>query len=255
MKQVIIFANQKGGVGKTTTCRELGIYFASIGKMMLLVDLDPQGNLTKSITNDGRLNGVYEAFNDMPYEFKIINDKLRVLAGDKRLSGLSKSLIGEIDSYTRLKDIFNNPIYNEFDYIFIDSPPSFNALTLNGFVASNHIIIPMSPGLYTLQGTNDLLETINKTIKSFNTGLNILGVIINGYDARPVITREIKDEIEEVFEDKVFNTVLSKTIKIEEAIAENIGVIDLKKLDKSKIKDEVESLGEELLTRLLSGGR
>ena len=135
--KTVIFANQKGGVGKTTTCRELGIYFASKGIMTLLVDLDPQGNLSKSINNDSKFNGVFEALQDSPYEFKIINEKLRLLAGDKRLTGLSKSLIGEIDSYTRLKEVFKNPIYNEFDYIFIDSPPSFNALTLNGFVSAD----------------------------------------------------------------------------------------------------------------------
>ena len=250
MTKIIIFANQKGGVGKTTTCREIGIYFGSIGKKILFIDADPQGNLTNGLTtNDGK-NGLFDALTDGDYSFKQINNNIYILSADNRLSGLSKTLVGEIDAYTRLKTVLEDRRFNDFDYIFIDSRPAFDTLTLNGLIACTDIIIPMSPGEYTLQGTNDLMESIAKVKRNFNPDIKITGVIINSYDSRPIITREIRQEIQEVFGDKVFATVLSKTIKIEEAIAQKVGVINLGNLDKSRIAEEVALIGQELLERL-----
>ena len=249
MKKVI-FANQKGGVGKTTTCREIGIYFGSIGKKILFIDADPQGNLTNGLISNDNKNGLFDALTCSNYVFNSISENICILKGDNRLTGLSKSLVGEIDAYTRLKTVLEDDIFNQFDYIFIDSRPAFDTLTINGFTACTDVIIPMSPGEYTLQGTNDLLASITKVKKNFNSLINIAGVIINAYDSRPIITREIKEEIQEVFGDKLFSTVLSKTIKIEEAISEKKGVIHLKNLDKSRIKEEVTSIGNELLQRL-----
>ena len=246
----IIFANQKGGVGKTTTCREIGIYFGSIGKKVLFIDADPQGNLTNGlIDNDGK-SGLFDALTGGEYTFKKVSENIFILSGDNRLTGLSKSLVGEIDAYTRLKTILEDDRFNVFDYIFIDSRPAFDTLTINGFTSCTDVIIPMSPGEYTLQGTNDLLASIAKVKKNFNPLINITGVIINAYDCRPIITREIKEEIQEVFGDKLFQTVLSKTIKIEEAISEKVGVIHLKNLDKTRIAEEVTLIGNELLKRL-----
>jgi chromosome partitioning protein len=155
-----------------------------------------------------------------------------------------------MDAFTHLQDILGNGRFNEFDYIFIDSPPSLGILTGNGLVAATHFVIPMSPALYTLQGTNDLMETVSKVRRSLNPDLTLLGVIINAYDAKPVITRQITREIREGFGDIVFSTHLSKTIKIEEAIAQKIGVTELKRLDRSRVKEEVEAIGRELLQRL-----
>ena len=171
-------------------------------------------------------------------------------SGDNRLSGLSKSLVGEIDAYTRLKLLLEDDKFNEFDYIFIDSRPAFDTLTINGLTACTDVIIPMSPGEYTLQGTNDLLESIAKVKRNFNPQINITGIIINAFDPRPVITREIQKEIKNVFGDKVFESPLSKTIKIEEAIAEKLGIIHLKNLERTRIKEEVTLIGTELLNRL-----
>lgn len=259
MSKVVIFANQKGGVGKTTCCRELGLYFGSIGKKLLFIDADPQGNLTNGLIDTSTAlrqaqhdssvsGGLFDALNGAPYEFKKVRDNVHILSGDNRLTNLSKSLVGEIDAYTRLKTILEDDKFKEFEYIFIDSRPAFDTLTINGLTASTDVIIPMSAAEYTLQGTNDLLESIAKVKKSFNPLINITGVIINAYDARPVITREIREEIKEVFKDKVFNTALSKTIKYEEAIAGRLGIIEL--ADNTKIKEEIKSLGEELLERL-----
>ena len=256
MIRTIIFANQKGGVGKTTTSRELSLYTASLGKQVCIIDADPQGNLTKSLVDEADITtGLYEALNTQSYELMEVNENLWLLAGDKRLAALEKSLIGEMDAFTRLKDLLtkDTDIFGDFDYIFIDSPPSLGILTGNGLVAATHFVIPMSPALYTLQGTNDLMDTVSKVRRTLNPDLKLLGVIINAYDSKPVITRQITDEIREGFGDIVFATHLSKTIKIEEAIAQKIGVTELKRLDRSRAREEVSAIGNELLKRLGDG--
>jgi chromosome partitioning protein len=184
-----------------------------------------------------------------------VNENLWLLAGDKRLAALEKSLIGEMDAFTRLKDLLtkDTDIFGDFDYIFIDSPPSLGILTGNGLVAATHFVIPMSPALYTLQGTNDLMDTVSKVRRTLNPELKLSGVIINAYDSKPVITRQITEEIREGFGDMVFAAHLSKTIKIEEAIAQKIGVTELKRLDRSRAREEVAAIGNELLKRLGDG--
>ena len=246
---VVIFSNQKGGVGKTTLTRELGIYAAGSSRRILLVDCDPQGNLTKSLT-DKESPGLYESFIEGKVFLNQISENLSLFTGNYRLAALEKSLIGEIDCYTRLRDLLKGDQFSEFEHIFLDTPPSLGVLTVNALTASEHIVIPMNPSLYSMQGTNDLLVTINKVRRNLNPNLTLLGVIINAYDSRPVITRQIKDEIRGEFGGKVFATVLSRTIKIEESIAEKEGVIFHRRLDKSRIKEEITAIGDELLERL-----
>jgi chromosome partitioning protein len=257
MIPIVIFTNQKGGCGKTTTTRELALYIALLGRKVCIIDLDPQGNLSKSLIADDSASvnaaiksGLFEALTGEAWELVKVNGNLALLAGDKRLSALEKSLVGEMDAFTRLKDLLSNGKFQSFDYIFIDSPPSLGILTGNGLAASTHFVIPMSPALYTLQGTNDLMDTISKVRRSLNPGLRLLGVIINAYDAKPVISRQIHEEIRQGFGDIVFSMHLSRTIKIEEAIAQKASVTALKKLDKSRAKDEIEAIGAELLARL-----
>jgi chromosome partitioning protein len=251
---IIIFTNQKGGCGKTTTTRELALYIALLGRKVCIIDLDPQGNLSRSLVADDEIkSGLYEALTGAAWELVKVNDNLALLAGDKRLSVLEKSLVGEMDAFTRLKDLLADERFLGFDYLFIDSPPSLGILTGNGLTASTHFVIPMSPALYTLQGTNDLMDTISKVRRSLNPGLKLLGVIINAYDSKPVISRQIHEEIRQGFGDIVFSTHLSRTIKIEEAIAEKASVTELKKLDKSRAKDEIQAIGDELLARLEAG--
>jgi len=257
---VIIFSNQKGGVGKTTLTRELGIYLASRKHFVLLIDCDPQGNLTRGLVEQPG-PGLYEALTGTSTQsaecwagsalnFTKINDNLQLLTGDVRLASLEKSLISEIDCYLKLKELLASDHFKKYDLILLDTPPSLGVLTVNALTAANHIIIPMKPALYTLQGTNDLMATVAKVRKTLNKGLNLLGVIINGFESVPVITRQIKSEIEQSFGNKVFKTVLSKSIKLEEAIAEQKGVTELKKLDRSRAKEEVSRIGAELLVRL-----
>jgi len=245
--RVVIFSNQKGGVGKTTLTREIGVSLAGSGKRMLLVDCDPQGNLTKSLVEsvDG---GLYEALSAAEIRITEVDERLSLLAGDFRLSLLEKSLIGEIDAYSRLREVLADPRLGAFDLILLDTPPSLGVLTVNALAAASDLVIPMNPSLYSMQGTNDLLRTVTKVRATLNPALSLLGVIVNAYDSVPVITRQIRGEIEASFGDKVFATVLSKSIRLEEAIASRRGVIHHSAARRTA--DEVRALAGELLVRL-----
>jgi chromosome partitioning protein len=251
MRSITVYGNQKGGPGKTTLCRELGVYVSTRGFQVLLVDADPQGNLSRGLLPEELIGsgGLYDALEGSVVLIRELSPSLSILTGDFRLSALEKSLVGEIDAYGRMRELFNSAPFMKYDHIFVDTPPSLGVLTGNALAAGTHLVIPMRPALYSMQGTNDLMKTITKVKKTINPSLNLLGVIINGFDSQPVIVREIRKEIEENFGDKVFSTVLSQTIKLEEAIAERTGVIHLKHLAKSRAKDEVERIGAELLVR------
>jgi len=247
--RIVIFSNQKGGVGKTTLTRELGIYVASLGFKLLFVDCDPQGNLSKSLSEEED-RGLFEALQVGQVILRSQGEGISLLGGDFRLSLLERTLIGEIDAYTRLRDLLATEAFSGFDFIFLDTPPSLGVLTVNALTAARHLIIPMNPSLYSMQGTNDLLRTISKVKANLNPQLSLLGVIINAYDSIPVISRQIRVEIEASFGEKVFATVLSKSIKLEEAIALKKGVIHHRRLDRSRVREEVRLLGDELLARL-----
>lgn len=243
--KTVIFTNQKGGVGKTTLTRELGIALGVRGYSVLLIDSDPQGNLTKSLLDyDGA--GLYEAFESGSLGFTTFRDRLTLLAGDTRLAALEKRYLGDVDAYLKLKALYEADSFSAFDIVLIDSPPSLSVMTLNGLAAADYFVIPLRPALYSLQGTNDLLASVSKVKKSLNPNLSLLGVIVNDYLPGPIISRQIREEIVEGFGDKVFTTVVSRTVKVEEAIASRSGVID----EKSKIAEEIQSLATEFIDRL-----
>lgn len=244
----IIFANQKGGVGKTTLTRELGIALAHRGRRVLLIDSDPQGNLTKSLT-DAETPGLYEAFEEGRIEVLTVRENLGLLAGDRRLAALEKRYLGELDAYGKLASLFDEDRLVGYDLVLIDSPPSLGIMTLNGLVAAEGFIIPLRPALYSLQGTNDLLASVAKVKKTFNPSLELLGVVLNDYFSGPLISAQIKAEIAESFGERMFHTVVSRTVKVEEAIAAGRGVIERA----TKIASEVSALASELIERLAEG--
>jgi chromosome partitioning protein len=232
--------------------REIGLTLASRGKRVLLVDCDPQGNLTKSLVDGADGGGLYDALqNDGGIRITELDAHLSLLAGDFRLSLLEKSLIGEIDAYTRLKALLGDPRLGAYDLVLLDTPPSLGVLTVNALAAASDLVIPMNPSLYSMQGTNDLLRTVSKVRSSLNPSLKLLGVIVNAFDSVPVITRQIRAEIEGSFGEKVFHTVLSKSIRLEEAIASRRGVIQ--HASSHKVADEIRSLAAELVLRLEGG--
>jgi chromosome partitioning protein len=233
-------------VGKTTLTRELGIVLAESGHRVLLLDSDPQGNLTKSLC-DHQGPGLYEAFEGEGAKPLKLRDNLDLLSGDARLSALEKHYLGDVDAYTKLASLFEEAQeLADYDAVLIDSPPSLGIMTLNGLVAASHFIIPLRPALYSLQGTNDLLNSVAKVKKNLHPGLELLGVVVNDYLTGPIISRQIREEIIQAFGQRVFATVISRTIKIEEAIASRQGVIE----GPGRIAQEFRSLGSEFQSRL-----
>jgi len=247
--KTVIFTNQKGGVGKTTLCRNIGWQLAAKRYKVLLIDADGQGNLTKSFT-DEEVPGLYEALTGSGIHFHEIRENLSLLSGGSKLSLLEKQLASEIDGYTRLSELIGTPNFEGFDLIFIDSPPSLGMLTANGLAAASYLLIPMNASLFSMQGTNYLLETVAKVTKTFNQDLSLLGVVINTFEVVPVISRQIREEIIESFGEVMFKTVIHKSIKIEEAVALQCGVTEFTGSGTQKVKEEIEALSAELIVRL-----
>jgi chromosome partitioning protein len=245
MPRIIAFSNQKGGVGKTTCTRELGLYLSATGKYVCLVDADPQANLTKSLT-DNPEPGLYEALTEERWELTEIHENLSLLAGNVACAGVEKILLGELDAYTRMHTLFIEAMFYPFDYILIDCPPSLGVLTVNALAVAHYLVIPMNPSLYSMQGTNDLMQTVAKVRKTLNPGITLVGVIINAYERNPIITQQIVKEIERSFGELVFAARISKAVAIEEAIASRMSVT----LSKSRVSEEIKELGKELLARV-----
>ena len=245
----IVFTNQKGGVGKTTLTRELGCYFAAEKNLrVLLVDCDSQGNLSKSFFDQPQ-SGLYEAVTEDSVEILPVADRLDLLAGTVYLSLLEKQLVGEFDGYLRFRELFEKEEFAEYDLILMDTPPSLGILTGNALSAADHLVMPITASQYALQGASDLLETMEKIRRSLNPNLYPLGVAINCYNPITVIGRELKQELHNAFGETCFSTVISRSIRMEEAIAERKGVVELQGKVWQKPADEVRHLGDELLAR------
>ncbi|HWP42649.1 MAG TPA: ParA family protein [Blastocatellia bacterium] len=221
---VIAIANQKGGVGKTTTAINLSAAFARTGKRVLLIDLDPQANSSLSFLEHEIIDqSVYELLieSDVNYEDVIKPTSvanLDVLPSKISLAKFESKLIGEFDAPFRLKDRIEG-LTRRYDCIFIDTPPTLGLITVNALVASDYLLIPIQPSYFALEGTDDLLETVEKVKARPNPNLRVLGVVITLLDKRTTLAKDIQDQIRHVFGDKVFETVISKSVRLEESPA------------------------------------
>ncbi len=218
----ISIANQKGGVGKTTTTVNLATALAAVGKKVLIVDLDPQGNASTGfgVNRNERANGAYEVlFGECSVEESSVQTKvpnLYIIPSSIHLSGAEIELVDAKRREYRLKKAFSKSNI-KFDYVLFDCPPSLNLLTLNALIASNGVIVPLQCEFYALEGLSHLTKTIDRVRMTFNEGLELRGVVLTMFDKRNNLSLQVEEDVREHFGDKVFKTVIPRNVRVSEA--------------------------------------
>lgn len=222
MGKIISICNQKGGTGKTTTAVNLSYSLAQYGKKILLIDTDPQGNATSGVgINKSEIQkSVYDILLDKNAPQDVILPEvyknLDLIPCNINLTGAEIELVGALSRETRLRKALAK-VRDNYDFIFIDSPPSLGLLTLNSFVASDSIIVPIQCEFYALEGVSQLLNTINLIREGLNPELQIEGVLLTMADFRTNLTSEVIKEIKSYFKDKVYQSIIPRNIKLSEA--------------------------------------
>lgn len=221
---ILAIANQKGGVGKTTTAINLASSLALQGNKTLLIDMDPQANSTLSFVDPDSIRmSVYDVLvdNTIAFEDCLIKtpvSNLDLLPARISLAKLEGKLLGEFDGHFRFKDRIA-PLAANYSYVIIDTPPTLGLITVSALVASTHLLIPIQSSYFALEGTDDLLETFKRVKSRPNPNLQLLGILITLHDRRTTLSNDIVQQIRQVFGDKVFVTIISKSVRLEESPA------------------------------------
>ena len=222
MGKIISFANQKGGVGKTTSCVNIAASLGVLGHKVLIIDMDPQGNATSGVgVSKKNLKGsskdvLTDAISAKEAVVTTPFDNLSIIPTNTALAGAEFDLYDFDESENRLKTALSE-LKDEFDYILIDCPPSLGMLTINAFTASDGIIVPMQCEFYALEGLSQLMITINRIKKLYNPDLNVSGILITMHNGRLLLTMQVMAELAKHYSDKLFETKISRNVKLTEA--------------------------------------
>lgn len=252
MAQIISVANQKGGVGKTTTTVNLGACLASLGKRVLLVDMDAQGNATSGvgIRKPDVTQDIYDVLvNELPIaEGTLVteHENLSIVPATLQLAGAEIELTSMMARESRLKGSLAE-VNDQYDYILIDCPPSLGHLTINSFTASDSILIPVQCEYYALEGLSQLLNTVRLVQKHFNPELEIEGVLLTMYDARTNLGNEVVEEVRKYFREKVYETIIPRNIRLSEAPSHGMPIIDYD--PRSRGAEVYQALAKEVVNR------
>jgi chromosome partitioning protein len=229
--RIVAVANQKGGVGKTTTAINLATSIAMSGRRVLLVDVDPQGNLTSGVGSKGeRADGgtVYEALltDGAPESFVIPTkvENLSLMPADRNLTGAEIEMVSMLAREHRLKRVLD-PLRAKYDYLFVDCPPSLGLLTLNALVAADAVLIPLHCEYFALEGLADLVGTMRRVRGALNPALDIEGVLLTMYDDRTNLGQLVARDVREFFKDKVFNTIIPRNVRLGEAPSHGVPAV------------------------------
>jgi len=251
---IITIANTKGGTGKTTTALNLSAELARLNKSVLLIDLDPQGSLSKTVTGEGSLtqfSGIEELLsnpklNPPEFIYETKNKKVSIIPCRSELSEISLKLLMNA-SFFSLNKILKK--IKGYEYIIIDTQPSKNILMLNAFAGSDFVIVPTNPGIYPLMDIAELEKTIIETAENSNPGLKLLGVLITMVQ-RGIVYRQLEADLRNYFKEKVFTTTITRTVKSEESALEGVGITELD--SKCKLSVNYRSLTLEVLERIIA---
>ena len=219
MGKVVAIVNQKGGVGKTTTCVDLTATLRELGKNVLLCDFDPQANATSGMGVDKTLSaGVYDALiNDVPTEKLIVSTRYGdVLPSSKGLAGAGVEMIGLENREFLLKGVLDQ-VRERYDFIFIDCPPSLELLTLNGLCAADTLLVPVQGEYFALEGLSDLMTTVRLVKRNLNSSLELEGVLLTMYDSRTNLSLQVAEEVKRYFPGKVYTAVVPRNVRLSEA--------------------------------------